>query len=144
MHVGVLQALGGLQEPQGPPGAWRLQAAPGASGAFGGLQKPHKTFSNLILTKNAPAAYRQSLEPWARPKFHAGGQAGLSHPPWGGAEVRQSFGREGSERPEAGCLGELCGEIFIPTVDTKILHDPKYLFNSGIMGLYYTMVMQDF
>ena len=39
------------------------------------------------------------------------GQAGLGHPPWrggGGQEacLQVEGGKKGSERPEAGCLGE--------------------------------------
>ena len=41
-----------------------------------GLQNPKKTST----PKNAPAAYRQSLEPWARLKFHVG-WSGWTRPP---------------------------------------------------------------
>ena len=61
----------GLQGLQGPPGASRgLQALQGACGA---LKSPKKR-------KMHPAAYCQSLEPWARLKFHAG-WSGWTRPP---------------------------------------------------------------
>ena len=55
---------------KGPP------KPPGASRGLRGVQGPQTPFS----TKNAPAAYRQSLEPWARLKFHAG-WSGWTRPP---------------------------------------------------------------
>ena len=103
--MGVLQApgrLGGLQE---PPGASRgLQGAPGPPGDsksakpdFERKMRPPRTAkaSNLGLGRN----------------FTRDGQAGLGHPPLGGG-LRSGQGSvegvflKGSERPEAGCLGE--------------------------------------
>ena len=65
--MGVLQApgrLGGLQE---PPGASRgLQAAAG--------------FSETPKVERKMRPPRQRVEPWARPKFHAG-WSGWTRPP---------------------------------------------------------------
>ena len=68
-----------------------LQGAPGAPGGCRGLWG----VQDLEGTKNAPAAYRQSLEPWARLKFHAG-WSGWTRP------LTMAGGAE------AGCLGEYC------------------------------------
>ena len=69
MHVGGFHAV---------PGRCRgLQGLQGPSGASLTTKNPAKT---PCLTKNALAAYRQSLEPWARLKFHAG-WSGWTRPP---------------------------------------------------------------
>ena len=65
-------------------------AVPGGSRGLRGLQR-----------KVRPAAYCQSLEPWARLKFHAGWQGGVV----GHGSARLMGFLKGSERPEAGCLG---------------------------------------
>ena len=43
----------------------------GASGGRSGRRDLKASKNDLCSTKNAPAACRQSLEPWARLKFHA-------------------------------------------------------------------------
>ena len=80
---------------QGPPGASRgLQRPPGGlqgpPGPSGGLPK---NSPQTVRTKNAPAAYWQSLEPWARLKFHVG-WSGWTRPPTmaGGGGVRSGQG----------------------------------------------------
>ena len=83
---------------QGPPGASRgLDGAACGSGTSGG-------------SKNAPAAYRQSLELGARLKFHAG-WSGWTRPPTmagtgGVGPGGVKGGVEGVFKGIAGCLGE--------------------------------------
>ena len=76
MHVGGFHAVSGLQ---GLAGASKgLQGRPrGSRGVQGPSGGPGTSRGR---TKNAPAAYRQSLEPWARLKFHAG-WSGWTRPP---------------------------------------------------------------
>ena len=87
MHVGGFHAVSGLQ---GLAGASKgLQGRPGA---FGG-SRTSRGLQNTVLK---PAAYRQSLEPWARLKFHAG-WSGWTRPPTmaggggGGGSARDSL-----------------------------------------------------
>ena len=94
----------GLQGLQGPPGASRglqgLQGAPGGS--------PKNLFKLDFEQKMRPPRTAKASNPGRGRNFTRDGQAGLGHPPWGGgggAEVRPGF-LKGSERPEAGCLGE--------------------------------------
>ena len=80
---------GSVEVTQLHPCMWRgFQALPGRSRGSRGLQG-----APCFERKMRPAAYCQSLEPWARLKFHAGCVSA------GGV-------LKGSERPEAGCLGE--------------------------------------
>ena len=95
----------------GFPGASRpFQGAPGASRGFQEIQEAFER-------KMRPAAYCQSLEPWARLKSHTG-WSGWTRPPTmageGGGGVTRLYLQggvegvlKGSQRPEAGCLGEL-------------------------------------
>ena len=84
----------------------RFQAVAGGSRALPGA---FKGVGRKNTVKNALAAYRQSLEPWARLKFHAG-WSGWTRPPTmagGAGRVRRlQGGVEGflkaSECPEAG------------------------------------------
>ena len=63
---------------------WPLRGLQGFPGCFRGLQGPlasstlHFTSKTFCHKKMCPAAC-QSLEPWARLKFDADGQAGLGH-----------------------------------------------------------------
>ena len=102
---------------QGPPGASRGQ------GASGQVARTHK---RCFEQKMRPAAYSQSPEPWARLKFHAG-WSGWTRPPTmaGGGGVAEAClqGRvEGffkkSERPVAGCLGELLSLTCLQVIPT--------------------------
>ena len=121
---GCFQALPGRL--QGRPRASRAACTrlQGALGASSDHQNP-----NIVLNEKCPAAYCQSLEPWARLKFHAG-WSGWTRPPsmaGGGMGCGQGWAclqkrgfLKGSERPEAGRLGELKPQ----TLNLKLLH-PK-------------------
>ena len=107
MHVGILQAPGRLGASrasrglQGPPGASRgLQGAP--EGSRGLQPPPPKTPKNLLKPdferKMRPPRTAKASNPGRGRNFTWDGQAGLGHPPWGGAGLRSGQGLEGMPR----------------------------------------------
>ena len=119
---GVPAGLQGPQGPPGPPGASRgLQ---GASRELQGTPRPpQKPAQKMVLNEKCTRRVLPKPRTSARLKFHVGWPGWTRPPAMAGGGGRPRLRRvergflKGSERPEAGCLGEYLGETLLITIN---------------------------